>query len=93
MKVALYYDKDNIQIQETPIPEIEDTDILLKVKVCGICGTDLDKIVNKKVQEKTVLGHEVAGDVIKVGRAVTRFKEGDKIHITLKGNTAKILSK
>lgn len=79
MKAACYYDKDNIKIEEIPIPELSNEDILIKLKACGICGTDSDKIVNKKVKEKTVLGHEVAGDIVKAGKNVKKFKEGDRI--------------
>ena len=79
MKAALYYDKDKILVEDIPIPELEDEDILIKTRVCGLCGTDLDKIIHKKVPEKTILGHEVAGDVVKVGKNVKKFKEKDKV--------------
>jgi L-iditol 2-dehydrogenase len=59
MKAAVYYDIDDLRCEERPIPSIKPGEVLVKVKVCGLCGTDLSKIVNKSVAGGTVLGHEV----------------------------------
>ena len=41
MKAAYFYGVHDIRLEEVPMPEITDDDILVKVKLCAICGTDL----------------------------------------------------
>jgi len=67
------------------MPEINEDELLIKVKVCNICGTDI-KILKYgyhkiKEGEYRILGHEVAGDVIKKGRNVSAFNVGDRVAI------------
>ena len=76
-----------MEMQEFPMPEIKkDTDVLIKMKVVGICGSDVHyytsgKIGNQVVKYPFPVGHEGSGEVIKVGRNVTRVKSGDRIAI------------
>ena len=46
---------------------------------CGICGTDIKKIKQGFVNPPQILGHELAGTVVKIGRGVTKFKAGDRV--------------
>ena len=41
MKVGMYYNNRDVRIEEQPIPEMGDSDILMKVEACGICGSDI----------------------------------------------------
>lgn len=69
----------HIEIQEVPVPEIGDNDVLMKVYAAGICGSDLLIQEDKHFYRAPVtLGHEYAGIAYKVGKNVTRVKEGDK---------------
>ncbi len=79
MKTATYYDVDDIRWEERPRPEIKQGEVLVKVKVCGLCGTDIGKIVNKTVSPGTVLGHEAVGEIVALGEGVKKFKEGDRV--------------
>jgi L-iditol 2-dehydrogenase len=79
MKVAAYYGPGSFKIEERPVPEITDEEMLVKVMAVGICGTDVHKAVHQTVAASTVLGHEVAGIVEKVGKKVTKFKVGDRV--------------
>ena len=74
------YGKDDIRLEDIPIPEINDDEILLKTDAAAICGTDVRMWKNgaKGVDENhpLVLGHELAGTIAKVGKNVQFYKEG-----------------
>jgi L-iditol 2-dehydrogenase len=78
VKAAVFYG-DRFSIEEKPLPEIGVYEALVKVKVCGVCGTDVHKAVHKTVKPPLVLGHEVAGDVVDVGEKVQKFRVGDRV--------------
>ena len=63
MKVAMYYKNDDVRIEEMPIPEINDNELLVKVQACGICGSDVTEWYRIKKAPK-VLGHELSGDLV-----------------------------
>jgi L-iditol 2-dehydrogenase len=81
MKVAMYYNNNDVRIEEMPIPEIEDSEILVKVKASGICGSDVMEWYRLK-KAPIVLGHEMSGDIVKVGKKVKKFKVGDRIFVS-----------
>jgi len=81
MKVAMYYNNNDIRIEEMQIPEINDEELLVKVHVCGICGSDVMEWYRIKKAPR-VLGHEIAGDIVKVGKKVQKFKVGDRIFVS-----------
>ncbi|MFH1236843.1 MAG: zinc-binding dehydrogenase [Candidatus Aenigmatarchaeota archaeon] len=81
MKVAMYYNNHDIRLQEMPVPDIGDKEILLKVMSSGICGSDVMEWYRIK-KAPLVLGHEVAGVVHKTGKKVKSFKKGDRIFVT-----------
>lgn len=81
MKVAVYHSNDDIRIKEYPEPGISDGEILVKMKASGICGTDVMEWYRiKKVPR--ILGHEMAGEIAAVGKAVKGFKKGDRVFIS-----------
>lgn len=79
MRVAVYYDKEDIRVENLQEPEIGPGELLVRVRASGICGTDVVKILNRKVTPPAILGHEIAGEVVKVGTQVKRFKVGDRV--------------
>lgn len=84
--IAITYQKKGIiKVSDIPIPEINPNEILLKVKAASICGTDL-KIKTfghfKNPENKPIiLGHEVAGEIAKVGSNLKGFKIGSRISL------------
>lgn len=76
-----------MEMEEVPAPELKnDTDVLVKLKVVAVCGSDVHYYVSGKIGSQVVqypfpVGHECAGVVEKVGSAVTRVKEGDRIAV------------
>ncbi|MFX0098930.1 MAG: alcohol dehydrogenase catalytic domain-containing protein [Candidatus Hodarchaeota archaeon] len=81
MKVCSFKGFDSFIIEDRPVPEIKDGEILVKTSIVGICGTDVHKAVHQTVPVGTVLGHEISGTVEKVGQGVSKFKVGDRVAI------------
>jgi L-iditol 2-dehydrogenase len=81
MKVAMYYNNNDVRIEEMPIPEINEDELLVKVHASGICGSDLMEWYRIKKAPR-VLGHEIAGDIVKVGKNVKKYKVGDRIFVS-----------
>jgi len=79
MRAAVYYGLEDFRVEDLDMPEIGDHEALVRVRACGICGTDVSKAIHKTVEPPVVLGHEVAGDVIEVGSHVLKFAAGDKV--------------
>lgn len=83
MKVIMKKEaKEGAVLAEKPIPQIGAKDILVKVLATSICGTDYhiyswDAWSQRRIKPPYVMGHEFAGEVIKVGDAVTAIKVGD----------------
>ncbi|KAK7061824.1 xylitol dehydrogenase [Favolaschia claudopus] len=75
---------DDVVYEERPIPEISGSQVLVKVKKTGICGSDVHYLVHGRigdfvVNNPMVLGHESAGIVEKVGPDVKHLKAGDRV--------------
>lgn len=81
MKVAVYYSNTDIRIEDRPRPSISDNEILVRMNASGICGTDVMEWYRIKKAPRT-LGHEMAGEIIEIGTAVTEFKKGDRVFVS-----------
>ncbi len=87
MKAALLTAPRQFEIKQLPDPEIKnDTDVLIRIKTVGVCGSDMHyyttgRIGSQVVQYPFIVGHETAGVVEKVGKGVTRVKPGQGIAI------------
>src|ERR1700723_4359667 len=79
MRAGVYRGKGQVVVESVPIPEIGEGELLFRVAACGICGTDIKKIHHGFIPPPQILGHELAGTVVKVGRGVTKFKPGDRV--------------
>ena len=90
-KVSVLEAPRKMVVHELPIPEIGDDEILVKVEGCGICGTDVHEYKGDPFGFCPVqLGHEGTGEIVKLGKNVTKdftgkpLKVGDKIVTGLK---------
>ena len=88
MKAQVFYEARKMKLEELPIPEVTDIDVLVKVKNVGICGSDisyyygLSPLGTSTGKGPLVLGHEFTGEVIEVGKvpkSMGLFKEGDRV--------------
>ena len=74
-------DERGLWVDDVPKPSIGINDVLIKVQLAGICGTDLhiyewDNWARSTVQVPTVIGHEFVGEIVDVGSNVTDFRPG-----------------
>ncbi|MCM8833391.1 MAG: alcohol dehydrogenase catalytic domain-containing protein, partial [Candidatus Omnitrophica bacterium] len=83
MKAAVLKEIEKLDIEEIKLPEPKNNEILIKVKSCAICGTDIKVFHHghKHIVFPRITGHEVSGIVEKVGKNVKDFKEGDKVAV------------
>lgn len=81
MKVAMYYNNNDVRIEEMPVPEIGPDEILVKVMASGICGSDVMEWYRIK-RAPRVLGHEITGIIAKVGDHVKTYREGDRVFVS-----------
>ena len=76
-RVALLTEKEHFEIKEYPIPEIGDDDVLVKMEGCGVCGTDAHEFKRDPFGLiPVVLGHEGTGEIVKIGKNVTKDSAG-----------------
>ena len=80
MKVAVYHDLHDIRIEDMPEPKIGEDEILVQMKACGVCGSDLmDWYLRDRAP--LVLGHEPTGIVSKKGKQVDTVDLGDRVFV------------
>ena len=73
MQAAVYRGKNDVRLETVPVPEIGKGELLVRVHTCGICGTDLKKILTGSHSAPRVFGHEMAGQVVAIGEGVNDF--------------------
>lgn len=81
MRVAVYYSNEDIRIQDMPRPCIGHEELLLKIEMCGICGSDVMEWYRIKKAPK-VLGHEVVGEIAEIGESVEKFRPGERCFVS-----------
>ncbi len=96
MKAALFYRAyEPLAIEDVAIPKIEENDILVAVKTCSLCHSDVQFIDHGLAPGKTpplILGHEVSGKIAKIGSNVKNFKVGDRVLIPSSTSCGKCLA-
>ncbi len=83
MLAAVLEELDKLTLKEVPTPELDDDSALMKVETVCICGSDV-RILHHgspRVKPPTIIGHETSGVVVRVGKNVTRVREGDRVAI------------
>lgn len=83
MKVAIWYHNEDIRIKDAPTPRPGPKEMLVKVKSCGICGSDIVEWY-RLPRAPVVQGHELGGEVVEAGESVDTYKIGDRVFIAPK---------
>jgi len=89
MKVAVYEGVKSISFEERPIPKAGPGEAVIKIKYCGICGTDMHIYFEGILPPGIVIGHENVGTVVELGLGVDDFKVGDRVVAGPPGNCGK----
>src|SRR5258708_4726832 len=79
MKALVSQGQGSFTLSDITPPALKDGDLLLRVGACGVCFSDIHKILYRQPDKPTVLGHEIAGTVVKAGSRVSGFREGDRV--------------
>lgn len=83
MKAALFYgSKEDLRVESIDIPETGSGDILLKVKTCGICGSDARSYFNgieERYKIPIIFGHELTAEIYRVGDRVKGYTPGERV--------------
>ncbi len=79
MKAAVVKSNSNIEIKNIENQSVGPGDILVKMRACGICGSDVEKVFGKYGQPSMRLGHEPAGIITQAGQEVSNFVVGDRV--------------
>jgi L-iditol 2-dehydrogenase len=80
MKAAVLYASCDLRYTDFEKPQINESEILIKMKATGICGSDLPRVLGNGAHFfPIVLGHEFSGEVVEVGKEVINVKIGDRI--------------
>jgi len=74
----VYRNLDDVRVEEVPKPRISADEVLVEMKACGVCGSDLMEWYLEK-RAPLVLGHEPAGVVAEVGNKIEGFRVGDRV--------------
>lgn len=91
MKAAIYRDVEQIGIDEVEIPAPKPGYVLLKIKSCGICGSDLHSYWGHWGRGTKASGHEISGVVVELGEGVTNVKVGDRVCVECFSHCGKCL--
>jgi len=84
MRAGILETIEHLVVSEIPDPELERGSIMLKVKVCSICSTDV-RIYHhghQMVELPQILGYKIAGEVEAVADEVTNYRVGDRVSVT-----------
>ena len=79
MKAAVYRGERRLVVEEIPTPSPGPGQVLVRVRYCAICGTDVHAYMYDAPPPGTVMGHEYCGTIASVGEGVTRWSEGDRV--------------
>src|SRR4030066_2190020 len=81
VRVAMYYNNEDVRLEEVPAPRIGPGELLVKVLESGICGSDVMEWYRIKKAPR-VLGHETAGEIVEVGKEVKNYKVGNRVFVS-----------
>ncbi len=82
MPAAVYVGDGRVEARSLPVPAIGSGELLVALRSCGLCGSDVYKIVHGTVAAPAVLGHEVVGTVVAVGTGVQAFSPGNRVVVS-----------
>ncbi len=80
MRVAVWYNNQDVRLEERPVPRIGPGEMLVRIIASGICGSDVMEWYRLD-RAPLVLGHEIAGEVVEIGEGVKAYQAGDRVAV------------
>ncbi len=74
----MWYNNRDVRLEEMPVPQIGPGEMLVRIMASGICGSDVMEWYRLD-RAPLILGHEIAGEIVKVGDGVERYQEGERV--------------
>lgn len=82
MQAAVLYAPGDLRIEKCEIPQIGEGEVLVRVRACGVCGSDLPRILHTGTYHfPTIPGHEFSGEIVAVPPGETKWKPGDRVAV------------
>jgi L-iditol 2-dehydrogenase len=83
MKVVRFHAPGDVRVEEAPEPAPGAGDVLVRVRNCSTCGTDvkISRFGHHHIVAPRVMGHEIAGEVVAIGGAVAGWGQGDRVQV------------
>ena len=81
MKAVFVKGKNRVAVDDISVPCMGDQDVLVKMRACGLCGSDLEKVYGDYGMSSSKLGHEPTGDIIQMGKSVSGYCVGDRVFV------------
>lgn len=83
MKGAYFTEVHKVELlNDLPKPTIGSDEVLIKVKKCGICGSDIGSFLTGAMEsQQIILGHEFSGEIVELGEKVKKLKIGDRVTV------------
>lgn len=81
MRAGVYYNNADVRVQEMPVPSIGPSEVLVRVRASGICGSDVMEWY-RVPKAPIVLGHEIAGDIVETGSDVRNLRPGHRVVVS-----------
>ncbi len=79
MRAVLLEGEGKAVVKEVPVPSLRPGDLLVEMRACGLCGSDLEKILGEYTDAPPVIGHEAVGIVQETADGVEGFDQGDRV--------------
>lgn len=83
MRAVQLFAPGDVRCETIPVPTIQNPhDVLIRVKVCGVCGSDIERVMSKGAYRyPIVIGHEFSGDIIGIDSAVKNLQAEDRVTV------------
>jgi L-iditol 2-dehydrogenase len=79
MRAILLEGSGKVRLKDVPMPSLQGGDLLVEMRACGLCGSDLEKIQGEYTAAPPILGHEAVGVVSEVGDGAEGFRRGQRV--------------
>ena len=81
MKAVFVRGKNRVAVDDISVPCMGDHDVLVQMRACGLCGSDLEKVYGDYGMSSGKLGHEPTGNIIKMGKSIKGYCIGDRVFV------------